>query len=61
VGVVIVSTSVEILPKIEIFYFFFKKKILYVEDVPKHVLTVWIFNTTIICMPLLLSKNGLCM
>jgi hypothetical protein len=40
----------EIPPKFEIIIFF-RKKILYVEDAPKHVLTVWIFNTTIFCMP----------
>jgi hypothetical protein len=40
---------------------FFQKKILYVEDAPKHYFTVWIFNTTIFCMPPLLSKNDLCM
>jgi hypothetical protein len=40
----------EIPPQIEILIFF-KKKILYVEDAPKHVLTVWIFHTTIFCMP----------
>jgi hypothetical protein len=47
-------------PKIEILISF-QKKILYVEDAPKHILIVWIFNTTIFCMPFLLSKNGLCM
>jgi hypothetical protein len=58
------STSLrnfEILPKIKILIYFFKQKILYVEDAPKHVLTVWIFNTPIFSMPFLLSKNDLCM
>jgi hypothetical protein len=34
----------EIPPKIEIENFF-NKKILYIEDAPKHVLIVWIFDT----------------
>jgi hypothetical protein len=34
---------------------------MYVEDAPKHALTVWIFNKTNFCMPFSLSKNGLCM
>jgi hypothetical protein len=50
----------EIPPKIEILAFSKKIKI-YVEDAPKHVLTIWIFNTTIFCKPFLLSKNHLCM
>ena len=57
------STSLrnfEILPEIKILIFY-RNKILYVEDAPKHVHTVWIFNTTIFSMPFLLSKNDLCM
>jgi hypothetical protein len=34
---------------------FYKKKILYVEEAPMHVLTLWIFNTKISYMPFLLS------
>jgi hypothetical protein len=30
---------------------FFKKKFPCIQDAPKHVLIVWIFNTTIFCMP----------
>jgi hypothetical protein len=40
---------------------FFKKKILCIEEAPKHVSTVWIFNPRIYHMLFLLSKNGLCM
>jgi hypothetical protein len=35
----------EIPPKIEILIFFKKKEILYVEEAPKYVLAIWIFNT----------------
>jgi hypothetical protein len=47
----------EIPPKIEI-SIFFKKEILYVEDAPKHVVTIWIFNTTIFCMPFYCQKTA---
>jgi hypothetical protein len=41
----------EIPPKIEILIFFPKKKMLYVEEAPKHVHIVWIFNTIIfVCL-----------
>jgi hypothetical protein len=40
---------------------FFKKLKTCVEEAPMHVLTVWIFNTTILKMSFLLSKNGLCL
>jgi hypothetical protein len=50
----------EIPPKIEILIIF-QKNTLNVEDTPKHVPTVWISNTTIFCMPFLLSKNHTCM
>jgi hypothetical protein len=42
-------------------FWFFSKKIMYIENAPEHVLAIWIFNTTIFCMPFLLSKSGLCM
>jgi hypothetical protein len=32
-----------------------------IEGTPKHVHTVWIFNTRIFHMPFSMSKNGLCM
>jgi hypothetical protein len=57
----ITSRNFEIPPKIEILDFFKKKKLLCVEGAPKHVQTVWIFNTRIFHMPFSMSKNGLCM
>jgi hypothetical protein len=39
----------------------FLKKLLYVEEAPKHVLIVWIFNTTIYDTSLLMSKKCLYM
>jgi hypothetical protein len=45
------SRNFEIPPKIEILIFFPKKKMLYVEEAPKHVHIVWIFNTIIfVCL-----------
>jgi hypothetical protein len=39
------------------FYFFSQKRFLYVEGAPKYGFTIWIFNTTIFCMPFLLYVN----
>jgi hypothetical protein len=49
----------ELPPKTEIFYLFPKKKLLYVEEVAKHLFTIWIFDATIFDMPFLLSENCL--
>jgi hypothetical protein len=43
------------------FGIFLKQKLLCVEGAPRHVYTVWIFNTRTYHMPFSLSKNGLCM
>jgi hypothetical protein len=48
----------EIPPKIEILIFFQKNKILYVDDAPKHVLTIWISNTAIFCIPFYCQKTA---
>jgi hypothetical protein len=47
--------------KLRFWCFSEEKKLLYVEGIPKHVHTVWIFNIRIFHMPFPLSKNGLCM
>jgi hypothetical protein len=49
----------EIPPKYEIFLFFLFF-ILFVEEALSYMLTVWIFNTSIFHMPVLLSKNCIC-
>jgi hypothetical protein len=55
--------SFRIPPRIEILMFLEKEKekLLYAEEAPKYVLTIWIFNITIFDMPFLSSKNCLCM
>jgi hypothetical protein len=46
----ITSRNFEIPPKIEVLDFF-KKKLPYVEEAPKHEHTIWIFNLRIFHMP----------
>jgi hypothetical protein len=55
------SRFFEIPPKIEFFGIFQKEKLPCVDGAPKHVYTIWIFIPSILPMPILLSKNGLCM
>jgi hypothetical protein len=52
-----ISRNFEILREIEILVFL-KKKLMCVEGAPKHVYTVWIFNTRIFHMPFSMSKNS---
>jgi hypothetical protein len=56
----IISRNFEIPPKTKILIFSPKKDLPCVEGAPKHVHTVWIFNTRIFHVPSSMLKNGLC-